>query len=311
MRTKSIITLLLLAILAVALLGCSETAETPVAAGAGNGNGPAANGGDGTAGVETAPAAPGDSAQNGAVSGNMNRGGNAGNGAMNGPGAANANRAGAGVHTGILTDTLSASGELSPAAAAALRFMREEEKMARDLYTAFHETWGLPVFQNIAASEQAHMDATLSFLNAYELADPAAGNGPGEFSNPELQALYDELSAQGAASLADALMAAAAVEEIDILDLEARMANLDNAQVVQMFRHLRNGSENHLRAFVNNYERQAGAAYRPQYLTQARYETMMMAMGSGGAGAQNGRGQGDQGQGRSGNGNGYRGGRGN
>lgn len=304
MRTKSIVTLLLLAMLAIGLSGCGETAETPAAAGAGNGNGPARNGGEGTAVVETAPAAPGDSAQNGAMSGNMNRGGNAGNGAMNG--ANNANRAGGGVHTGIFTDTLPASGELSPAAADALRFMREEEKMARDLYTAFHETWGLPVFQNIAASEQAHMDAVLSFLNAYELADPAAGNGPGEFSNPELQALYEELTAQGAVSLADALMAAAAVEEIDILDLEARMAAIDNAQVVQMFRHLRDGSQNHLRAFVNNYERRAGAAYRPQYLTQARYETMMMAMGSGGNGAQNGRGRSGNG-----NGNGRGGGRGN
>lgn len=318
MRTKSTITFLLITLLAVSLMGCDGATETAVTTAR---NDVAATGDLSNAGQADAPV--GDAlptiapsrGQNGNTNGNAN---SAGNG--------NATMAASRIHTRPFTGTLPISGELSAGDVDALRFMREEEKMARDVYNVLYQTWGLPVFQNVAASEQAHMDAILSLLNAYGLDDPAAGKGPGEFTNPDLQALHDELVAQGSRSLADALLAGGAIEEIDILDLEARLAETENPHMIQMFNHLRNGSENHLRAFVNNYERQAGLTYGPQYMTQARYQTAMAAMGSGGNGAQNGlgaqnqnaqgnqnQGQGGQGQGQNGagNGNGYRGGRNN
>lgn len=34
-----------------------------------------------------------------------------------------------------------------------LLFMREEEKLAHDVYLALYAKWGLPIFQNIAQSE--------------------------------------------------------------------------------------------------------------------------------------------------------------
>ena len=44
-----------------------------------------------------------------------------------------------------------AAGELlSDAEAQGILYMREEEKVARDVYTALYETWGLTVFQAIA-----------------------------------------------------------------------------------------------------------------------------------------------------------------
>jgi hypothetical protein len=56
-----------------------------------------------------------------------------------------------------------------------LLFMREEEKLARDVYLTLHDIWGTPVFANIATSEQQHMDAILKLLNTYKLPDPTVG----------------------------------------------------------------------------------------------------------------------------------------
>ena len=81
--------------------------------------------------------------------------------------------------------------------AATLTFMREEEKLARDLYRAMAEQWDAAIFTNIALSEQQHMDAVKRMLDKYSLADPAQADVAGWFSDPELQTLYSELSAQG------------------------------------------------------------------------------------------------------------------
>ena len=47
---------------------------------------------------------------------------------------------------------------LSTQESASLVLMREEEKLARDVYTFLARKWNVPVFTNIAASEQMHMD---------------------------------------------------------------------------------------------------------------------------------------------------------
>ncbi len=78
-----------------------------------------------------------------------------------------------------------------------LTFMREEEKLAHDLYVALDDMYGLPIFANIARSESMHMNAMLTLLEAYGLPDPADGMQAGEFDDPTLQALYDDLLARG------------------------------------------------------------------------------------------------------------------
>ncbi len=100
-----------------------------------------------------------------------------------------------------------------------LQFMVEEEKLARDVYLAMDEAWDFRIFQNIARSEQTHMDAIRNLLTAYDVDDPTIGNNIGEFTNSDLQTLYDELVETGSQSLADALLIGGAIEEIDILDL--------------------------------------------------------------------------------------------
>ena len=126
--------------------------------------------------------------------------------------------------------------------------MREEEKLARDVYNAFYDRYGLRVFSNIAASEQAHMNAVLTLLNRYGLADPAATT-PGVFNNADLQALYDDLIAQGNQSLTEALRAGVLIEETDIADLQDGLALTTHADLRAVYANLLRASQNHLRAF--------------------------------------------------------------
>jgi hypothetical protein len=178
--------------------------------------------------------------------------------------------------------------------------MREEEKLARDVYLKLYEQWGLAIFQNIASSEQTHMDAIRALIDMYGLDDPAAGNDVGEFTDPTLQSLYADLVATGSQSLADALRVGAAIEEIDILDLEERIAQTDAGNVQRVYENLTRGSYNHLRSFVATLERQTGEVYELQYLDQETYDgAINTPMGNAGYGqGANGRGQGSAGQGR-------------
>jgi hypothetical protein len=146
------------------------------------------------------------------------------------------------------------------------------------------------------------------------LADPAAGKGVGEFSDPFFQSLYEQLVAQGSLSQADALKVGATIEELDIVDLEERLAQTGNETIVQVYTNLLAGSENHLRAFVSNLERQTGEVYQPAYLDQDAYQAIMNGAsgrgnGNGGSGGGNG-GGGNGGNGNGGNGNGRRNGQG-
>ncbi len=53
-----------------------------------------------------------------------------------------------------------------------LVYLREEEKLARDVYLHLYNTWGQWIFENIAASEQQHMDAVKTLLDRYGIHDP-------------------------------------------------------------------------------------------------------------------------------------------
>ena len=180
--------------------------------------------------------------------------------------------------------TVAAPTSLSEDEADALLFMREEEKLAHDVYVTLYDQWGARVFTNIAASEQTHTDAVATLLDRYGLNDPTVGNTVGEFTDPALQTLYDDLVVQGSLSLADALKVGAAIEEIDILDLEERIAATDHADIQLVYERLLAGSSNHLRAFTSTLARQTGESYTPQYMAQADYDAIIAAGGNGGGG---------------------------
>ncbi len=173
------------------------------------------------------------------------------------------------------------AGDLDEQEVADLLWMREEEKLARDAYLALADKWGLQIFSNISRSEQQHMDTMLGLINAYGLEDPVGDNPRGVFTNPDLQALYDTLVAQGLQSQADALRVGATIEEVDIVDLQKAIADTTHDDVTQAYESLQCGSGNHLRAFVRNLEQMTGETYTPQYLDQATYDSIMAGSNGG------------------------------
>ena len=179
-------------------------------------------------------------------------------------------------------------GTLTEDEAAGLLFMREDEKLAHDVYMALYEQWGQPIFKNIAASEQIHTEIVKTLLDKYEIPDPAEISAPRQFSDQDLQALYDQLVEMGSASLADALMVGTAVEEIDILDLEKYISQTELSDITQVYENLLAGSRNHLRSFVTTLERQTGETFQPQYLSPEAYQEIISGSFETGRGGQGG-----------------------
>jgi hypothetical protein len=144
--------------------------------------------------------------------------------------------------------------------------MREEEKLARDVYLTLYDIWELRIFSNIAQSEQQHMDAVLSLIEKYDLNDPVKVDERGTFENEDLQKLYNQLIEQGSKSLEDALIVGATIEDLDIYDLEEFLKITDNQDIKFVYENLKNGSENHMRAFVYQLSR-FNKTYTPIYIS--------------------------------------------
>ena len=140
-------------------------------------------------------------------------------------------------------------GQLTQAEIDGLFYMREEEKLARDSYLTLYKQWHLPIFSKIANSEVMHMTRIKDLLDRYGLPDPAAGKAVGEFTNPVLQQLYNDLVIQGSQSSTEALKVGVTIEEVDIKDLKDNMAATNKTDILQVYNNLLNASYNHLSAF--------------------------------------------------------------
>jgi len=166
-----------------------------------------------------------------------------------------------------------------------LLFMREEEKLARDVYAELYQHFKeqgveMIILANIAVSEQRHIDAMRQQLEKYRLDDPAVDLGPGEFDNEVLAALYDNLVSDsqnnapilgepkvgGRVSPEAALYVGAWIEERDMIDILHAIANTSRADIVGVYTNLLCGSREHLRAFV---KRIGVEDYHPQILHSA------------------------------------------
>ena len=164
---------------------------------------------------------------------------------------------------------------LTPLETADLRFMREEEKLARDVYLQLFDQWAAPSFANVASAEQSHMDAMLRLLLRYRVADPAAGMTIGDFNDPSLQSLHDNLMALGRASELAALKVGGFIEEVDMRDIVAAMDRSQHADIDQTYARLLCGSRNHLRAYATQISLVSGAAYVAQMLNQSEVDAIV------------------------------------
>jgi hypothetical protein len=178
--------------------------------------------------------------------------------------------------------------ELDAEEATTLFFMREEEKLARDVYMALYSKWGTRIFWNISLSEDRHANSLKLLLDRYGLPDPTEGYEAGSFTNSELQSLYSDLVAQGSLSLIDALRVGATIEDLDYFDLEEALKGTDNADLKIVYRNLQDGTKNHMRTFVRQLEAM-GENYAAQYIDAATLEEILATSNGRGMGFGRGR----------------------
>jgi hypothetical protein len=171
-----------------------------------------------------------------------------------------------------------------------LLFIREEEKLARDVYLALAEIWDAPIFTNIAQSEQQHMDAVGQLIEKYGLEDPVTDDTPGAFTNPTLQRLYIDLVSSGDVDLGyvapgllidgggtsqlAAYKVGAFIEEFDIIDIQHAIGETSHSDVENVYENLVRGSRNHLRSFVGQIEA-TGEDYEPVVMTVSDYDAII------------------------------------
>jgi len=154
-----------------------------------------------------------------------------------------------------------------------LLFLREEEKLARDIYLFSFDLYGNGVFNNIASSEQQHMDAVLSLLKAYGLKDPASSER-GVFKEKVLQDLYNELKVASEVSLLDALIVGATIEDLDINDISIFESQTLKADFLNVYDQLKCGSRNHLRSYTSQLN-VLDVDYTPQYISLEEYDIIV------------------------------------
>ena len=162
---------------------------------------------------------------------------------------------------------------LSQAEIDSLRYMREEEKLAHDIYIHLYNRWKTPVFLNIANAEKIHTQAVANLLHHYQVTD-SIPNETGKFNHPELQKLYDQLTQQGEKSLMEALKVGMLIEDLDIADLQKAQQSVIQNDIKMIYQFLEKGSRNHLRSFYRNL-RQAGGDYQPQYITPTYFNQII------------------------------------
>ncbi len=185
-----------------------------------------------------------------------------------------------------------------------LIFMREEEKLARDVYMTLKEQYpNEPVFANIGdGSEQTHTDTVRDMLEKHGIADPNPDanllpDSIGVFTGVDYGWYFTEkfeiLTNWGAQSVLDALYVGAFIEELDMLDIvgcpkvivetdngigagECGLEYTDETDLQTMYTHLVDGSKSHLRSYVANIENIIGEGnYVAQVLTQAEVDAIL------------------------------------
>lgn len=187
--------------------------------------------------------------------------------------------------------------------------MREEEKLARDVYTALNAKWNDNIFANISRAESQHRNAIGNLLSRYGIPDPIQNNAAGVFTSPQFQQLYKTLVNSGSNSLEDALKVGLKIEEMDISDLRVAIQSTNNQDIMGVLENLLRGSRNHLRAFASRLNATGGTYVSTNLPLQDfnRIASSQQEFGGNNGRGNRGQGQNQNGQGRNGQGMGQNG----
>ena len=180
-----------------------------------------------------------------------------------------------------------------------LIFMREEEKLARDVYIKLSTMYpDHPIFGNIDDSEQRHTNAVREMIAKYGLEDPSTNDNVGVYTGEDYGWYFTEkfslLVERASISELEALYVGAFIEELDMMDInqcpkvivetdngindvsECGKVYTDNADVANLYESLLDGSDSHLEAYVRNIERYIGKGnYQAQVLPQTQVDELL------------------------------------
>ncbi len=152
-----------------------------------------------------------------------------------------------------------------------LNKMVQEEKLARDVYAYFGEKYNQPSFNLIAEAEERHMEAVSAIFERYGLENPVTDLAPGEFKDPNMKALFEDLIERGSIDLGQAYLVSATIEDMDINDLKECLSGVDNQDIRFVFQNLQKGSRNHMRAFSTMMDTM-GMTYTPQFMNSEEFQ---------------------------------------
>jgi hypothetical protein len=150
--------------------------------------------------------------------------------------------------------------------------VREDEKIARDLYISFFGKFGLKPFENIGKAEDNHIKATEKLFDYYEIDYPAL-SGNGKFENAIRQKLFDSLLLKVNTEL-DAFKVMAVLEESNIVEYGAVIKTVVNPNIKMVIENLAKASANHFKAAIRQITA-LGGTYTPEFLTQEQYRAVI------------------------------------
>ena len=180
-----------------------------------------------------------------------------------------------------------------------LEFMCEEEKLARDVYITLGTRYpDSRIFGQIDDSEERHKCAVADMLEKYGIPNPSTNDNVGVFTGEDygwyFTEKYNALISRGSASELEALYVGAFIEELDMLDInqcpkviiethdviddpsDCGKVYTEKEDIQRLYGSLLEGSENHLRGYVRNIEKQIGAGnYEAQVLTQEQVDDIL------------------------------------
>ncbi len=196
-------------------------------------------------------------------------------------------------------DQLRLTADLDFNEATHLAFMREEEKLARDVYIKLGMLYPESVtFGRIDDSEQQHTDAVKGMLEQYGLEDPNSNDNIGVFTGEAYGDYFTEkyryLVNLASGSELDALYVGAFIEELDMHDIDrcpeviveqdngieddTQCGRLytDQPDIVTLYDALLDGSASHLKGYVRAIEAIIGkGAYTAQVLSQEEVDEIL------------------------------------
>ncbi len=176
------------------------------------------------------------------------------------------------VGAGVLLAWLVGCGpQITETEAGDLQLLREEEKLARDLFRDWSDRSEL--FGAVAHSKQLHFEIVGALLQRHQVTDRTLG-GEGLYVFPQLQTLHQELLARGGSTELEALAAGAELHERDLVGLEEAAGRSQLEDVRASLAEIQRGARNHLRGCVEELALQ-GVDYAPRLLSPEAFAAII------------------------------------